>query len=199
MSAAVDDAVLVVEEPEQARTLLHDTRLEILERLTNPESAASLATAMNLPRQRLNYHLRELAAQGLIETVSESTRGSVRERTYRRAGRCYAISAHALGTLGARPEHVQDRFSSAYQIAVANQAIADLALLRAGAAAAGKALPTMTLEVDVRFKDAESRSAFAQELSDSIAALVRKYHDDEAPGGRTFKFFAGSYPKPKAT
>ncbi|MCR9243471.1 MAG: helix-turn-helix domain-containing protein [bacterium] len=192
------DAVLVVERSEQARTLLHETRLEILRRLAEPESATSLATAMELPRQRLNYHLQALAAQGLVEVVHQGQRGSVRQRTYRRAGTGYAIAATALGSLGSRPEQVQDRFSAAYQIAVANRAIADLARLRAGAEAAGQRLSTMSLEVDVRFRSAADRSAFAQELTDTIAALARKYHDDEAEAGRTFQFYLGAYPQPQA-
>lgn len=191
------EAVVVVGESKQARTLLHETRLEILERLSRPGSAASLARDMDLPRQRVNYHLRELEAQGLIEVQHENRRGSVRERIYRRTGDSYAISTDALGALGSRPEHVQDRFSSSYQIAVASQAIADLAALRAGAAAAGKKLATMCLEVDVRFADGATRSAFAQELADSIAALARKYHDETAAAGRTFRFYLGSYPRPQ--
>ena len=49
--------------------------------------------------------------------------------------------------------------------------------------------------VDVRFADAERRSAFAQELSEAVAALARKYHDENASGGRTFKLYLGCYPK----
>lgn len=189
------DAVDVVVEPERAQVMLHPTRLLILEHLLEPRSAAALGRDLGLPRQRLNYHLRELERQGLVELVSVRERGSVQERLYRRTGDRYAISIDALGKLGSRPEAVQDRFSSAYQIAMASAAIADLASLRAGAAAAGQQLATLTIEVDVRFADAVARSAFAQELGDAIAALARKYHDDRAPQGRTFRFYLGAYPK----
>ena len=81
--------------------------------------------------------------------------------------------------------------------AVASQAIADLAALRQGAAAAGQALPTFTLEASVRFADAKARSAFTQELADAVADLVRRYHDDRAPRGRTFRFYLGAYPQKK--
>lgn len=132
------ESVLVVAEPEKARTLLHRTRLQILEQLSQPGSATSLARELELPRQRLNYHLRELEAQGLIEVHHESERGSVRERVYRRAGDSYTISTAALGALGSRPEDIQDRFSSSYQIAVASEAVAALAKLRTQAAAAAR-------------------------------------------------------------
>jgi DNA-binding transcriptional ArsR family regulator len=190
--------VLVLDEPERAQALLDRTRIEILGHLGEPLSAVELSRRMSQPRQRLNYHLRELEARGLIERVDEKRRGNVSLRTYRRSGTCYAISNSALGALGSTPERVRDRFSSAYQIAVASQAIDDLAKLRAGADAAGKALATLTLEVDVRFADATARNAFADELSDAVAALAAKYHDATAPSGRTFKLYVGAYPRPHA-
>ncbi len=189
----------VVAEPDRAQALLHPTRLAILEQLAEPGSAAALARRLDLPRQRLNYHLRELEEQGLVELAEERERGSVRERIFRRTGDSYAISIAALGKLGSSPDTVHDRFSSAYQIAVASQAIDDLAVLRAGAAAAGKKLPTFTLEVDVRFRDAEARNDFTEELARATAELAQKYHDAAAPEGRTFKFYVGAYPRPKGT
>ncbi|HEX5051910.1 MAG TPA: helix-turn-helix domain-containing protein [Planctomycetota bacterium] len=192
----MNEAVRVIADPGQAQALLDPTRLQILERLGSPASAAGLAQQLDLPRQRLNYHLRELERQGLVSLLHARQRGSVTERVYQRAGDSFAISVDAIGALGSRPANMQDRFSSAYQIAVASQAIADLAALRAGAAAAQKTLPTMTIEVDVRFADAAARSSFAQELADAVAALASRYHDESAPDGRTFKFYLGAYPKP---
>ncbi|MBL8752663.1 MAG: helix-turn-helix transcriptional regulator [Planctomycetes bacterium] len=192
------DAVHVVAQPERAMSLLDPVRQRILEALAEPTSAVELATRLGVPRQRLNYHLQELLRHGLLSVVHEHERGSVRERVYQRVGGSYAISREAIGALGSRPELVPDRFSSAYQIAVASQAIADLAQLREGAAAAGQVLPTLSLEVDVRFASASARSAFAQELADAVATLVEKHHDARARGGRTFKFYVGGYPRPAA-
>ena len=171
----------------------------MLENLEEPASAAALARRLDLPRQRINYHLRELEAQRLIELVEEKRKGNVTERIYQRTGRSYAISTAALGNLGSKPSDVQDRFSSAFQIALASQAIRDLAVLRAGAAAAEKKLPTFALQVEVRFASADKRNEFAEELAAHVADLVRKYHDDKAPGGRDFRFYLGAYPKPKET
>jgi DNA-binding transcriptional ArsR family regulator len=194
----VSEAVHVVAEPERAMSLLDPVRQRILEALTEPASAVVLAERLDVPRQRLNYHLQELKKHGLVLPVHDKERGSVREIVWRRAGDSFAISREAIGELGTRPELVHDRFSSAYQIAVASQAIADLARLREGADAAGKVLPTLTLEVDVRFASAAARSAFAQELTDAIALLVQKHHDARARGGRTFRFYLGGYPRPAA-
>lgn len=196
--ARPDVPVDVIDEPRRAQVLLHPARLELLEQLAEPGSAAGLARRLGLPRQRVNYHLRELEAQRLVEVVEESRRGNCVERVYRRTGGAYAISSAALGRLGSSPEDVQDRFSAAYQIALASRAIRDLGGLQEGARRAGKKLPTFALETEVRFASPETRHAFAEELSEAVAALVAKYHDDEAAGGRVFRFHVGAYPRPRA-
>ncbi len=177
--------------------MLHTTRLELLENLGEPSSAAALARRLGLPRQRVNYHLRELEAQRLIELVEEHRKGSCVERVYQRTGWSYAISTAALGRLGTMPDDIHDRFSSAYQIWLASRAVRDLGYLQSGARAAGKKLPTFALEVEVRFASANTRSEFAEELAACVADLVRKYHDDKTGGGRKFRFYLGAYPRPK--
>ena len=73
----------------------------------------------------------------------------------------------------------------------------DLGALQAGARAAGARLPTFALQVEVRFASPRTRSAFAEELADHVAELVRKYHDERAPKGRPFRFYLGAYPRPE--
>lgn len=192
------EPVEVVADRDRAQVLLHPTRLQILERLTEPSSAAGLARQLGLPRQLANYHLRALAHEKLVALVETRTRGSVRERIWQRTGDSYAISIGALGALGSSPDTVHDRYSSASQIAVASEAIHELAALRAAAAKAGQRLATLSLDVDVRFADAAARSAFAQELADAVAGLVRRYHDARAPRGRWSRCYLGIYPRAKA-
>ena len=69
--------------------------------------------------------------------------------------------------------------------------------LAAGALAAGKALPTFSLATEVRFASAAARAAFAEELTELVGQLVRRYHDAESPRGRWFRFHLGGYPRPK--
>lgn len=194
--SALPASIDVIEEPRRAQVLLHPARLRLLEQLAEPGSAAGLARRLGLPRQRVNYHLRELEAQRLVEVVEEKRRGNCVERVYRRTGGAYAISSAALGSLGTTPEAIQDRFSAAYQIALASQAIRDLGMLQEGARAAGKRLPTFALETEVRFASPGERHAFAEELSAAVAALVAKYHDEDDPDGRVFRFHLGAYPRP---
>ena len=53
----------------QAATLLDPLRLEILACMREPDSAAGVARALGLPRQRVNYHVVELEKAGLLEVA----------------------------------------------------------------------------------------------------------------------------------
>lgn len=193
------DRIEVVAEAERAHILTHPARLELLQALDQPASPATLAKKLNLPRQRVNYHIRELENQQLIELKEERTKGSVTERIYQRKGRAYALSAKMLGSLQMTAEQVQDKFSANYQIARASQVIDELNVLRLGAEAAQKKLPTLSMDVDVRFAGAKDRNDFAAELSECVQRLVEKYQDNNSKKGRWFRFYVGAYPKPKKT
>lgn len=186
----------VVVEPERAAVLLDRTRLSLLRALDEPRSAAALGRSLELPRQRVNYHLRELERERLVECVAEHTRGSCVERVYRRSGERYVVAPATLGDLAARPEAVADRFSSDYQIALASRAVDELSALQAGAAAANLALPTLSLAVEVAFASPAERSAFAEALGRAVAELVQKHHAPDAAGARTYRVYLGAYPKP---
>lgn len=177
-----------------AAALLNPLRLQILERLREPDSASGLSRQMNLPRQKLNYHLRELEKHGLIEPVEERRKGNCVERIMRATARHYLISPQALGNLATEPSQVQDRFSSTYLIAVAARAIRDLAALRTGAEKAGKQLATFTLETTVKLASAADLNAFTEELANTVAHLSAKYHNEHDSRGRAFKFIIASYP-----
>ncbi len=189
------EAVLeCVREPERAAALLHPLRRRILERLRSPDSASGLARRLRLPRQQVNYHLRELEEEGFVELVEERRKGNCIERVVRASARAYLISPETLGGLTADPGEFRDRFSSAYQVAVAARAIQDLGILRERADRAGKRLSTFTLQSEIRFASPADRRAFAEELTAEIARLVSAYHDETARGGRRFNLFLGSYP-----
>ena len=64
------------------------------------------------------------------------------------------------------------------------------------AADAGKQLPTLSLDTDLRFASAADRSAFTAELAESVRALAAKYHDESAPQGRWHRVVVAAYPQP---
>lgn len=169
-------------------------RGELIQHLVEPDTAAGLARKLGTSRQRVRYHLRELERAGLIECVSERRNGNCVERLLRATARSFAISSEALGSLGDTPEDTADRFSAAYLMGSASRAVRDVAELDARARDEGKRLATMTLEADIRFASPEARSAFADELTNVLAQLVARYHDDAAAHGRSYRLTALAHP-----
>ena len=184
----------VIDRTEQAAVLMDPLRLRLLEKLREPHSAAGLSRRLRLPRQKLNYHLRELEKHRLVELVEERRRGNCIERVLRATARTYVISPAALGGLAADPGATADRFSSAHLVNVAASTVREVGQLRRQAEQAGKKLATLTLEGVVRFASAAARHAFAEELAAHFTRLVAKYHDAKAPGGRAFRFFVAGHP-----
>jgi len=188
----------VITSPGRAAALLDPLRMRLVEGLREPDSAAGLARRLRLPRQRVNYHLRELEKQRLVELVGRRRRGNCTARILRATARAYVISPAALGGVAADPASVKDRFSAAYLLAVTASTLRDVGELDERAQKAGKRLATLTLETEVRFASAEARGAFADELAGAVARLVSQYHDAQAPAGRSFRFVVAGHPATKS-
>jgi DNA-binding transcriptional ArsR family regulator len=189
-------ALAVINQPAQAAALLDPVRARILEHLREPDSAANVARALRLPRQRLGYHVRELERAGLLREVGERRRRNYIERLLQATAKRYVISPAALGPGAPSPDEIRDRFSSEYLVATASRVVQDVGQLQQLAADAGKKLPTLTIETVVRFASPESQSAFANALAECITRLVAEHHDDRAPNGRSFRVIAGAHPMP---
>lgn len=188
--------IALVRDPDQAFALVQPERLRLLDALSQPDSAAGLARRLSLPRQRLNYHLKELERVGLLELVEERRRGNCLERVVRATARAYVISPEVLGSLGHTVDEARDKFSAWHLVQAAARSIKEISLLLARSAQSGKRLATLTLDVEIRFASPSTRAKFAQDLTAAVATLVEKYHDEHAPGGRTCRLVASAYPKP---
>jgi DNA-binding transcriptional ArsR family regulator len=179
-----------------AAALLDPTRQRVLTHLVEPDSATGVARVLGVPRQRVAYHVRELERHGLLEGVEERRRGNCVERVLRATARRYVISPEALGALGLSERDAQDAVSSNYAIAVAAQTIRDLSVMSVRARAAEKQLPTLTLQLDIRFDSPAERAEFADELAAFLTRAARRYHRPESASGRTYHFNVTGYPAP---
>ncbi len=186
--------IALIEDRAAAACLLHDERGTILERFREPGSATSVARALGWPRQRVGYHVRVLEKQGLLEHVEDRKAGNCTERILRASARCYAIAPAALGDLGAAPERIADRFSSAYLVARATRVAADVGRLRELAAAADKKLATLTLEARIAFESPRAQYGFARELESRVRELVARYHRPEVESAREFELSCLAHP-----
>jgi DNA-binding transcriptional ArsR family regulator len=186
--------VTVIEEPEAAAVSLDPMRARLLAELAEPLSAAALAARVGLPRQKVNYHLRELERHGLVELVEERRKGNVTERVLRATAAAYVISPVALAAVQPDPGRSPDRLSAHWLLALAAKLVRDVGELLTGSARERKPVATFALDGEVRFASAADRAAFAQELASAVAALVSKYHDENAPRGRPHRLVVAVHP-----
>lgn len=184
----------ILDTPDAAAALLSPLRRRILGALAEPGSATTVGQALGLPRQKVNYHLRTLEDAGLVEHVEDRRKGNCTERIVRATATHYLIAPTAHEERPASPAEIADRFSSDHLAAVSARTISELAELRARADAAGKRLATFSLETAVRFASPADQTAFLEELSNTVARLVARYHDEGSADGRWFRLAVGSHP-----
>jgi DNA-binding transcriptional ArsR family regulator len=190
--------VAVLDDAGAAAAALDPRRTRLLAALAHePASAAGLAARLGLPRQQLGHHLRVLEEQGLVVEVGRRSHGGLTERVLAASAGTYAVSPSALGSAGADPARVSDRLSVAYLVALASRAVREVGELLRGATPAGKRLPALSIDADVRFASAADRAAFASDLAEAVRALAARYHDESAPNGRTYRVIVLSHPRPE--
>jgi hypothetical protein len=119
------------------------------------------------------------------------------ERVLQATARSYVISPSALAAVEPDPARSPDRLSARWLIALAARMVREVGQLLAGAAKARRRLATFGMDAEVRFASAADRAAFAEELAASITALVGKYHDESADGGRIHRVIVAVHPRPK--
>ena len=177
----------------QLAAALSPLRQRVLAELQEPQSASGLAPRLGLSRQALNYHLRELEREGLLELVEERPRRGCVERVLRVTSRAFVVSPAVLGGLGDDPAQARDRFSSAYLLATASHVIRDVAVLRERAQAVDERLATFTMDSEICFASPAAFRSFVEDLASSVAELASKY-DDPSPRSRRFRVVLGSHP-----
>jgi DNA-binding transcriptional ArsR family regulator len=186
--------VAVIDSPAAAEVSLDPVRSRLLAELAEPASAATLALRVGLPRQKVNYHLHALERHGLVELVGERRKGNMTERVLRATAASYVISPAALGAVQPDPSRGPDRLSAMWLLALAARLVRDVGILIAGANRARQRVATYAMDGQIRFASAGDRAAFAEELSTTVAGLIAKYHDAEAPRGRDHRVIVAIHP-----
>lgn len=184
--------IAIIDTAEAATASLGPVRSRVLAALDEPGSATTLAARVGLPRQQVNYHVRELERHGLVELVEERKRGNMTERVMRATARSYVISPSALDAVAPDPRRGVDAKSAAWMLAVAGKLVQDIGTLITRAAAARKPLATFTIDSELSFASASDRSAFAAELSAALATLTERY--GTASTGRAHRLVLALHP-----
>jgi DNA-binding transcriptional ArsR family regulator len=187
-------SVQVIEDPAAAAVALDPIRARLLAQLEHPASAAALAARVGLSRQKVNYHLNALEAHGLVELVEARARGGITERVMQATALHYVVSPAALGEDAADPERASDQMSASYLVALAGRVVREVGDLARRAEVAEKRLPTMAIDTEIRFRSAEDRAAFADELTAAVLDLAARYHHDD---GRPHRLVVAAHPRPQ--
>jgi DNA-binding transcriptional ArsR family regulator len=188
--------VAVIESAETAIAALDPIKARLLAELSAPASAATLAARVGLARQKVNYHLRALEDRGLVEGVGERYWGGLTERMLVATAASYVVSPAALGAIAADPARNNDRLSAGYLIALAARVVREVGALWQRARAQDRRLATLAIDTTIRFRSADDRAAFTEDLARAVAGLAARYHDERAPGGRPHRLVVAAYPAP---
>lgn len=189
--------VEVIADPAAAVSALDPIRSRLLAELTEPASAAALASRVGISRQKVNYHLRALEEHRLVAAAGERQWGGLRERMLVATAASYVVSPGALGPVATDPGRTNDRLSASYLIALAARAVREVGELWASAREKNKRLATLSIDTSIRFRTPADRASFTAELSEAVTALVARYHDESDPKGRGYRLVVAAYPNPE--
>ncbi|WP_394841262.1 helix-turn-helix domain-containing protein [Pendulispora brunnea] len=190
--------VEVIHDPAVAAVALEPMRSRLLAELSEPASAAALSTRVGLARQKVNYHLRALEAHGLVRVAEKRQWGGLTERLLVATASSYVVSPKAMGPAAVDPERATtDRLSASYLIALAARVVREVGDMVVRAREAGKRMPTLSIDTQIRFRSPAERASFTSELTRAVTTLAARYHDETAPGGRPYRFVVMAHPTPQ--
>jgi DNA-binding transcriptional ArsR family regulator len=194
MLVRVTGGLALVEEPERVRLALNPLRRQLLDRLRQPASATQLAAELELPRQRVNYHLRELERAGLVVLVEERQRRGCVERILQASAGGYVVDPGVMSAdETATFTSIQDRFAADHLVAAAAATVRDVARMQVAAEEAGSRLLTFTIEADVHFARPGDLHEFADALAQAVADTAARF---DRRDGRAYRIVVGGHPAP---
>lgn len=162
----------LIEDTDRALLALSPLKRQLLAALREPGSAASLSKRLDLPRQKLGYHLRALEAAGLVRLVEERQRRGFTERVLVAVAEAFVIDP---ALLGGGEVAAEDRYAADHLVAAAGAIVREVTRMRSAAETEGKRLLTLTIESDVGFEKPRDFETFSQELAEAIAGVAARY------------------------
>jgi DNA-binding transcriptional ArsR family regulator len=174
------------------RALSHPARIDLLERLREPASAAAVARQLGQPRQRVNYHLKALEEAGLVEKMGTRRQGNFVESLYRATAGAYVIAPEVGWSNPRRMEALRRDHSLKALVEVGARLQHDAAALLDGATFADQMVASATVAAETRFATAEDRAAFLREYLKTTRALIDKYGGRR---GESYRVVLAVHPK----
>jgi DNA-binding transcriptional ArsR family regulator len=157
------------------QALTHPVRVRMLDLLRDAQSAASVARVLGEPRQKVNYHLKELERGGLVRSAGERRKGNMTEQLYQAVAGTFLVSPRVAWTDRRRGAALQDQVSLAALVGLGERLQRDAAELLDRAAFDGTEVASASVEVELSFADAAARIAFMTEYLTALGPLLKKY------------------------
>ena len=189
----------IIRDLDRAYSLLHPVRRRILEMLSEPESSAGISHRLKLPRQKVNYHVKEMARTRLLLPAGRKRKRRFYEQCYVASAKAYVLSPELLGKLAADAGTMPDRLSAGHLLGLAAQMQKEVNRAM-DLTPGGKKVATLSLNGEVRFTSAEQRAGFTRALEKAIVDVVGKHtspfqlKDGSPAPGRAFRIVLGCYP-----
>ena len=185
----------VIEDPRAAAATLDPMRQRLLAELAEPASASMLAARLEIPRQKITYHLNQMAGLGLLAQVELRHKGIMTERLMQATAASYVISPQSVATLTPAPADLRNEFSATWLLALAARTIREVGALHIGARKVRTGFGTFAIDADIVFASARERAEFSAELGLAVARLATKYHDNtNAPAARAHRLVVALHP-----
>ena len=167
--------VHVVDEPTSLHALSHPLRLQMLEALRSPTSAANVGRALAQSRQNINYHLKELEKAGLVQRVGERRTGSFVETLFQAVAPTILVAPNATWGDERRLETLRAQMALEQLVSVGEAVQRDAAALLDRAAFDGEQIPSAAVQTTVRLASESARADFMRDYLQAIAPLLKKY------------------------
>jgi DNA-binding transcriptional ArsR family regulator len=193
-----------VAEPERAELLLHPLRQRILRHAAEPRSASEIARLLDLPPQKVNYHVRALADAGFLHPAGERRKRNLVEKRYRASALSYLVLPAVLGEMAADPGRGGDAVSAGHLLGLSARLQAELAGALVEAGQEADRVPTFAMDAELRFTSGDQRAAFAEALQEAVLDVIARFSAPAldrqgAPGGgRGYRLVLGCHPLPSA-
>jgi DNA-binding transcriptional ArsR family regulator len=185
--------VLTVRDGTGLQALAHPLRVRALEQLREPASAAEVARRLGEPRQKVNYHLKELVKAGLVREVGERRAGNFVETLYRSVADAFVVSPEVAWSDPRRTEAMRHQHSLEQLVSLGERLQRDAASLLDRAAFDGETIASASVVAEVGFSTEEDRAGF---LRDYLAAMRRLTERYGSAGGTRYRVAAAAYPDP---
>jgi DNA-binding transcriptional ArsR family regulator len=189
-------SITLLDRADRLKVALSPIRRRLLDRLRQPASATELAAEMELGRQRVNYHLRELEKAGLVHLVEERQRRGCVERILAARADAFVVDPAVMGSRGSHAiqASAQDRYSAEHLIDAAGDVVRHVARMRAAAEQQGTRLLTFAIDTEINFATPDDLERFTTALAEFVAREAGKVHNPEQ--GRRFRILLGGHPAP---